>query len=276
MTRASVRRKMASRVASSGLLLLALAIACSGKSEKNGSTAGPGDAGEGANAGAGASSGQAGVSGTSPGGSAGEAGADTSGSSGGGNTDTGGSAGDGGTATGGSAGVSDAGAGAGGEPTRPNLPQEPTPGNIRCGSQMCDAQSQLCCSGMAGSGVGGGGVGGSGMAGSGVAGLGTGGSSIGTGFESCSTAICPYRRECDEPADCVGTEVCCFHVVASPPSVLASSCEQPEQCAFDGYWLGCGSHEDCDAAGAPDCVAQNCKGETIQTCGPISRTACNF
>jgi hypothetical protein len=272
---------MASTVVRSALLLLAVGIAC-GKSERSGARGDTGDAGEGANAGTGANSGRAGDEGTDTGGSAGNEGTDTGGLASGGDTHTGGSAG---TSAGGSAGVNDAGAGAGGEtggaPTRPTLPQQPTPGSIRCGSQMCDAQSQLCCSGMAGSGVGGSGmagsgVGGSEMAGSGAGGSGMSGSSTSTGFESCSATFCPYRRECDEPSDCVGTEVCCFHVVASPPSVLASSCEEPEQCAFDGYWLGCGSHDDCDAAGAPDCVAQDCKGQTIQTCGPISRTACNF
>jgi hypothetical protein len=144
----------------------------------------------------------------------------------------------------GAAGMSD-----GGRPALPELPQETTPGQIRCGGAMCESYTEYCCSGA-------------------------GGNGNGSGFESCSSSSCPLRRECDETADCVGTEVCCFSVVASPPPVLASSCEEPEQCAFDGYWIGCGSQADCDAIGAPGCVAQPCGDQTIQTCGPITRSAC--
>lgn len=133
-------------------------------------------------------------------------------------------------------------------------PQESTPNQIRCGNALCDVVSEYCCTG---------------------GGVGPTGSGGGNGrFENCSTTFCGYRRECDETADCVGTEVCCYSVVASPPAVLASACQQPAQCAFDGYWLGCGSQDDCTAAGAPDCVAQACGGQVVQTCGPITRSAC--
>jgi hypothetical protein len=244
-------------------LLLCLLVMCGGTSERTRSNDGP-------SAARGAMSGQAGDRSSNAGGSGGSigrGGIGNAGSLGGGATHTGGSAPEDGAGMGGEAGNA---------PPHPDLPQDPTPGRIRCGSTTCDAQSQLCCSGMAGSGVGGASPADSGAGGLSASGSGAGGSGIGTGFESCSPTFCPYRRECDEPADCIGTEVCCFHVVASPPAVLASSCQQPEMCAFDGYWLGCGSQDDCAAAGAPDCVAQVCKGQTIQTCGPITRTACAF
>jgi hypothetical protein len=263
MARAFVRgQRIAVTVVQGGcFLLLSLVVTCGGTSERSGRNGADGD---GPSAGNGASSGEAGDRGTNTGGSSG-------GSVGDGGISAGGSSGDGATNTGGSAAGSGAGAGGetGGAPTDPDLPQDPTPGRIRCGTTTCDAATALCCSGMAGSGMGGSGAGGSGVSGS-------GGSGIGTGFESCSPTFCPYRRECDEPADCVGIEVCCFSVVASPPAILASSCQQPENCAFDGYWLGCGSQDDCDAAEAPDCVAQVCAGQTIQTCGPITRSACVF
>jgi hypothetical protein len=137
----------------------------------------------------------------------------------------------------------------GGQPTTGELSQEPTPGMIRCGDSLCDSYTQYCCSGL-------------------------GGSGSGSGFETCSDSFCSARRECDETSDCVGTEVCCFSVISSPPPILAATCQQPEQCGYDGSYIGCGSQADCDAAGAPDCVAQPCGGATIQTCGPITRSFC--
>lgn len=153
-----------------------------------------------------------------------------------------------GAAFGGSAGSSDGGSQSGGGQST-ELAYPSTPGSIRCGDALCDAATQYCCSGM-------------------------GGSGNGSGFETCSDTFCPERRACDEPSDCVGTEVCCFSVVSSPPPILASYCAQPQECAFPGIYLGCGSQADCDALGAPDCVAQPCGGGTLQTCGPITRDLC--
>ncbi len=246
----SIKRRIASAVVRYGsLLLLTTAIMCGGTSKKRSSNGDDGDAGDGPSAGTGQRGGA-----TSSGGSApvSEGGA-------GAGEQTGGRAGE---QTGGNAGEQ-----TGGSP--PDLPQPSTPGMTRCGGAMCDSQSQICCSGMAGSGVGGSDGGGSDGGAPGV-----GGSGTSAGFESCSSTFCPFRRECDETADCVGTEVCCFSVFASPPAILGSTCQQPANCAFDGYWLGCGSQDDCEAADAPPCVAQLCGGQTIQTCGPITRSAC--
>jgi hypothetical protein len=137
------------------------------------------------------------------------------------------------------------------DPDLPPLPLPSTPAQIRCGQSVCDSETEYCCSGSGGSSVGG-----------------------GSGFETCSATACPYRRECDETADCVGTEICCYSVVASPPAVLAGSCLQPAACAFDGYWQACGSQADCAATSRPACVAQDCAGATLQTCGSITRSVC--
>jgi hypothetical protein len=140
------------------------------------------------------------------------------------------------------------GRGAPGTSDAPPLRLPSTPGMVRCGNAMCDAVNAYCCSGAGGSG--------------------------GGGFETCSPTFCGYRRECDETADCVGTEVCCYSVVASPPAILASSCVQRDQCAYDGSWIACGTQEDCSSVGAPPCVAQSCGGATLQSFCPITRSAC--
>ena len=139
--------------------------------------------------------------------------------------------------------------GAGGAST-PVL-QPPTPNAIRCGGRTCDATKEYCCTSGGNGGAGGGGT-----------------------FNTCSPTFCPQRRECDETADCLGTDVCCFSVVSSPPPVLASHCAPRGECGSDYAWIGCGSQEDCTALGAPECVAQTCRGSHVQTCGPVRRTSC--
>jgi hypothetical protein len=130
------------------------------------------------------------------------------------------------------------------------LPLASTPNQIRCGQATCSATNQYCCSGM-------------------------GGSGNGSGFETCSDKFCPLRRECDETADCVGNEVCCYEVVAAPPPILAASCVPRSQCNFEGdLWVACATQADCAAVGAPPCVAQQCGTTTIQSCGPITRSKC--
>jgi hypothetical protein len=124
----------------------------------------------------------------------------------------------------------------------------PTPGQIRCGNKFCNSDTENCCSGMAGSGN-------------------------GSGFENCVAGFCPYRRECDETADCVGNEVCCYELAG--PGDLSASCVPPSQCPVgNGLWIACSAQADCDKMNAPPCVAQQCLGSTVQTCGPITRVYC--
>jgi len=146
-------------------------------------------------------------------------------------------------------GAEEGGSDAFAQPDAPPLPLPPTPNQVRCGSALCDATKEYCCAGAGGSGGGG-------------------------PFETCGSAFCGFRRECDETADCVGTEVCCYSVFASPPPILGSRCVQRSECGISGYWFGCGTQADCSAVGAPACVAQECGGATIQTCGPVTRSAC--
>lgn len=102
-----------------------------------------------------------------------------------------------------------------------------------------------------------------------------GGSGNGSGFVTCNATFCPMRRECDEPSDCLGDDVCCFSVVASPPPIMASSCVPPDQCGYEHTYLGCATQADCEANNAPPCVSQPCGGGDIQTCGPITRSSCH-
>lgn len=226
-------------------------VACGGESRQESNRRGggrSGGAGEdtttGGTAGDGGTSslGGGGASGSSGEGGAGDAGSATGGmgpDSGGTSSGEGG-AGDAGSATGGT------GAASGG-----NAPMldDPTPGQTRCGGTLCDSSSEYCCSGMAGSGG-------------------------GTGFEMCSATFCPFRRECDEPSDCVGGDVCCYSVFMSPPPIMGARCIPAAECMSDYDWLGCATQADCEAQGAPACVSQPCGGGTIQTCGPVRRSSC--
>ncbi len=178
-----------------------------------------------------------------------------------------GGAGDGaGGSGGGSGGAGDGSGGAGTGGTvlevdggTSDVPQEiaaapitSTPNRINCGGTWCDATKAYCCN------TGAGGVGGNAT------------------FNSCRVDFCPYRRECDETADCVAGEVCCFSVFSSPPPTLGSTCVPAAQCGLAGTnWFGCGSDADCTAVGAPGCVSQDCGGANVQTCGPLSRHVCH-
>jgi hypothetical protein len=129
----------------------------------------------------------------------------------------------------------------------------PTPGRTRCGATTCDPATQYCCYTDSGA------------------------------FDTCNAPFCPIRRECDDPSDCNPGEVCCYHVVMSPPPIMGSSCERPERCAFPGsYFLGCSSDRDCPPESTADggrsqpaCVAQSCGGAVLQTCGLIPRNQCH-
>ena len=120
-----------------------------------------------------------------------------------------------------------------------------TPGQIRCGNDLCDSFNEYCCA-----------------------------SSDGV-FDTCSGPFCPLRRECDEQSDCLGDDVCCYSAVQSPPVIMAGICEPAGQCVYDQTWLACGSQADCEALGAPPCVSQPCGRGTMQTCGPITRSFCH-
>jgi hypothetical protein len=133
----------------------------------------------------------------------------------------------------------------------------PTPGLVRCGEIVC-AEGYECCvrEGR--------------------------GDPASIGCDARSNATCngsAGRRKCDETADCGQGELCCWVVVHSPPATLASYCYSPgaglaaTNCpSLDS--AGCGSEADCDAIGAPACVAQQCRGDIIQTCGYIPSESC--
>jgi hypothetical protein len=135
--------------------------------------------------------------------------------------------------------------GTSGEGSDPTLPLAPTPNQIRCGAATCPVETDYCCS------------------------------SADDTFDLCSPTFCGVRRECDETADCLPGEVCCYRVFLSPPPAVGSTCVPKGQCSFEGLtWIACSSQSDCQAEGAPACVAQQCRSATLQTCGPITRTDC--
>jgi hypothetical protein len=133
----------------------------------------------------------------------------------------------------------------------------PTPGLAQCGSIVC-AEGDQCCvrDGK--------------------------GDPASIGCSSRSNASCngsPWKRTCDETADCGPGELCCWEDASSPPSTMVSYCYNPgtglaATVCPPRHVIGCGSERDCDAVGAPTCVAQECRGDVIQTCGYIPSNSC--
>lgn len=129
----------------------------------------------------------------------------------------------------------------------------PTPGLVRCGEIVC-AEGYECCVRE------------------------SRGDPPSNGCDSPpSGAFCngsQGTRRCDETADCGSGELC-FWETEGIPQTLTSFCQGA---VFLGAWdysrIGCGSEADCDAVGAPACVAQQCRGDIIQTCGYIPSDMC--
>ena len=133
----------------------------------------------------------------------------------------------------------------------------PTPGLVRCGEIVCADGYQCCVREERGD-------------------------PASIGCDRRPSTVCDGssgRRECDETADCGQDELCCWGVVYRPPATLASYCYSPStgggatSCPPLDL-IGCGSEADCDAVGAPACVAQQCRGDIIQTCGYIPSDSC--
>lgn len=80
-------------------------------------------------------------------------------------------------------------------------------------------------------------------------------------------------RTCDETADCDFGQLCCIVFMGSPPVTLGSRCHDGLTCDRLDY-IACGSDDDCRAVSAPPCVAQRCRGDVLQSCGPIAFSDC--
>jgi hypothetical protein len=131
-----------------------------------------------------------------------------------------------------------------------SVPLRTTPKRMSCGDRVCDMDAHCCLSRP-------------------------NESDQSPTLTSCSRSFCSMRRECDESADCVSGEICCYSVVSSPPSVLGSYCGLRAKCGVDAEsWIACGKPQDCSNVDAPACVAQKCAGTIVQACGQIPRAAC--
>lgn len=133
----------------------------------------------------------------------------------------------------------------------------PTPGQIRCGSITCSDGDQCC--------------------------LREKGSPASNGCDSRSKSTChgtQSARVCDQTADCYTGETCCWFITATPPATIGSGCYPSTNgsvnpdCLGKREWIACGSDDDCLAIGAPPCVAQRCRGDILQSCGPIPSEFC--
>jgi hypothetical protein len=131
----------------------------------------------------------------------------------------------------------------------------PTPGVVRCGSIAC-ARGYECCLRIEGSPA-----------------------AIGCGRRS--EYDCPEgpTRWCDETADCNPGELCCMGPWSNRPA-LYGYCNNSmipgaavTSCDVNEY-IACANDDDCRAVGALPCVAQRCRGDVLQTCGPIPTKWC--
>jgi hypothetical protein len=125
-----------------------------------------------------------------------------------------------------------------------------TPGQIRCGSITCGFGDQCCLRDP------------------------REGSPASNGCDSRAEGTChgsQYVRTCDEPADCYPGESCCWELVTA--ATISSICSSRGTCS-NYYFTACGTDDDCRAAGAPPCVAQRCRGDIIQSCGPLPSGYC--
>jgi hypothetical protein len=95
-----------------------------------------------------------------------------------------------------------------------------------------------------------------------------------TALPGAPYSVAPYRRECDETADCNPGEICCWTDVADPPPTIASYCRSATEAQGDCDYIACGSADDCRALGAPSCVAQRCRGDVLQSCGLMPSGYC--
>ena len=130
----------------------------------------------------------------------------------------------------------------------------PTPGRVRCGAIVC-AEGYECCIRYGE------------------------GNPASIGCDWRSNAGCPmWPRTCDETADCGPGELCCWFGSYSPPPTWASICHNagPGRIATScpAGPVGCSNDADCNAVGAPRCVAQRCRGDIIQTCGLLPDPTC--
>lgn len=127
-----------------------------------------------------------------------------------------------------------------------------TPGRVRCGLITCSYGEQ-CCLRQEGR----------------------------PGSDGCAplngTCHGPARRVCDETADCAPGEICCWAVLSSPPPSIGSYCipsmDGETNCNRNDF-VACGSNDECRAVGAPDCVAQQCRADILQSCGLMPSSYC--
>ena len=95
-----------------------------------------------------------------------------------------------------------------------------------------------------------------------------------TALAGAPYSIAPYRRECDETADCSPGKICCWIFVASPPVTIASYCLSATEASANCDYVACASDDDCRAVGEPSCVAQRCRGDVLQSCGLMPSGYC--
>jgi hypothetical protein len=132
----------------------------------------------------------------------------------------------------------------------------PTPRRVRCGATVCAEGYECCLRDDEGSPA-----------------------AIGCDWRSNAGCI-NWPRTCDETADCGPGELCCWFVSHSSPQTWASFCRNvgpgrtATSCSVTNG-IGCSSDADCTAVGAPPCVAQRCRGDIIQTCGPLQDSSCD-
>lgn len=132
----------------------------------------------------------------------------------------------------------------------------PDPGQVRCGDAgACDTQTEICC------------VQASFSLDGGLGGLDAGSATLSCVPRRDAGACTGARIGCDEKADCPGAAVCCFSLGLGPAQ-SGSRCEA--QCGVGEVQL-CRTDAECNGT---RCVAQDCRGRHIQSCGGLPPLVC--
>ncbi len=168
-----------------------------------------------------------------------------------GSTSDDGGAATGGATAGGAGGTGGGAAGGGAGGAGGIAPLTPDPGQLKCGTEVCNVPGQICCHESAGGGV-----------------------------DRCVASLTDCKapnRACDETGDCASGEICCTGTAVLPAGsalggFAATRCvdkNAPVNC-LPQAGVGKSSVQACKTdveCAAKTCIAEACYGYPLMTCG---------
>jgi hypothetical protein len=120
----------------------------------------------------------------------------------------------------------------------------PDPGALACGAEVCDTSRQYCCAAASEAGV--------------------------SRCNDDSVSACSgLFQQCDEAADCPAGGVCC--TVPGQAVRLSYTTVCASRCLLPSYQV---CRTDAECRNGQGCMARDCLGTCVQTCGPINPLEC--